>query len=262
MNSPCHEQAKQYQSLGFTLIELLVVMAIIAILAALLFPFTSKGADAAKSAKCLGNLRQLSAASAMYSGENDGRLVPICQSDAAQPLGLITWRGLLLPYIGGNSLNPDVKVLVCPSDPLDTKRTPSLDAATKRTGRMPTSYAINGYGINTTSPHDYIAYTPGRKTMAIPHPAATIFVCDTGVPDTVSGPLAGWTEKTRSVGTPSFGNAAMPNQWTAGNFCIYPRHSRARANVLFYDGHAASLDLAKDVVLHPPGDAQCLYDYH
>jgi prepilin-type N-terminal cleavage/methylation domain-containing protein/prepilin-type processing-associated H-X9-DG protein len=250
---------------GFTLMELLAVIAIVAILAALLFPVLSRGSDSARSSKCLGNLRQLAAASALYSAENDGRLVPTCQSDAAQPGGLITWRGLLLPYASGNAANPDARVFICAADTLDSKRYSGLDGTTKRTGRMPTSYGINGYGINVTSYHDYLSYAPGRKALAIPHPSATIFLCDIGIPDSATAPVGEWTERKRLQTTPSFGYARMPSQWTstgAADFSIYPRHKGTMTNVLFYDGHVTSLDLAKEVVAYPPADAKCLYDYH
>lgn len=51
---------------GFTLIELLVVIAVIAILAALLFPALNRAKNAADSAGCRSNLRQIMFAMTMY----------------------------------------------------------------------------------------------------------------------------------------------------------------------------------------------------
>jgi len=48
---------------GFTLIEMLVVVAIILILAAILFPALNKGRESARNARCASNLRQLQLAS-------------------------------------------------------------------------------------------------------------------------------------------------------------------------------------------------------
>jgi prepilin-type N-terminal cleavage/methylation domain-containing protein/prepilin-type processing-associated H-X9-DG protein len=59
---------------GFTLLELLVVIALIAILAALLFPALSSARARAQGYQCLNNTRQLVLAWTLYSDDHNGRL--------------------------------------------------------------------------------------------------------------------------------------------------------------------------------------------
>jgi prepilin-type N-terminal cleavage/methylation domain-containing protein/prepilin-type processing-associated H-X9-DG protein len=66
--------AERPRKAGFTLIELLVVIAIIAIPAALLLPALSKAKEQSQGAKCLSNLKQLTLAWFLYSGDNKDQL--------------------------------------------------------------------------------------------------------------------------------------------------------------------------------------------
>lgn len=59
---------------GFTLIELLVVLAILSIIAAILFPVFAHVRERARQTTCASNLRQIGLAPMQYAGDSDGVL--------------------------------------------------------------------------------------------------------------------------------------------------------------------------------------------
>lgn len=61
---------------GFTFIELICVWAIIAILAAILFPVFARAQEKARQINCLGNLQNIGAALKMYAYDHHGHLPP------------------------------------------------------------------------------------------------------------------------------------------------------------------------------------------
>ena len=87
---------------AFTLLEILIVVAIIGILAALIFPTFSRARENARRTSCTAQLKQLGLAFAMY--QQDENTLP-------------SHLSALPPTYRGNQL-----LFVCPSDPLGGKR--------------------------------------------------------------------------------------------------------------------------------------------
>ncbi len=100
---------------GFTLIELLVVIAIIAILAAILFPVFAQAREAARSASCKSNLKQLGTALMMYAQDYDEQYpfacYGICYPTAPTATTAYSWRTAALSYIKNDG------IFFCPSAP-------------------------------------------------------------------------------------------------------------------------------------------------
>jgi len=104
---------------GFTLIELLLVIAIIAILAAILFPVFAQAREKARQTSCLSNVKQLTLGILMYTQDYDEMLPRIYRNAAPATMvypggrassGLM-WYGVLYPYV------KNIQIYNCPSDP-------------------------------------------------------------------------------------------------------------------------------------------------
>jgi prepilin-type N-terminal cleavage/methylation domain-containing protein/prepilin-type processing-associated H-X9-DG protein len=83
---------------GFTLIELLVVVAVLTIIAGLLFPVVAQARDAARRARCLSNLRQLALAHQLYVEAYDYTLPASHYPYEPGPGPWLVWPQFLQPY--------------------------------------------------------------------------------------------------------------------------------------------------------------------
>jgi prepilin-type N-terminal cleavage/methylation domain-containing protein/prepilin-type processing-associated H-X9-DG protein len=95
---------------GFTLLELLVVVALVGLLAGLLFPVLARARAAARQTACLSNLRQLNLTHHLYLQDWDDQLPPWCfpapRSREAPRLGRY-WTAFLAPYLRSSAVTRD-----------------------------------------------------------------------------------------------------------------------------------------------------------
>lgn len=96
---------------GLTVIELLVAIAIIAVLAAILFPVFSSSESRAQQAVCLSNLRQIQHALSLYSADHDGVVCPFYAKYNGDAAPTVHWPTLVLNYVSGNK-----QVFICPAN--------------------------------------------------------------------------------------------------------------------------------------------------
>ncbi len=116
-------------SLGFTLIELVVVIAIILILAAMLFPVFERAVKSAEATSCLANIRHIGLAAQMYARDHDLYLPPALIDVPGNSLK-DCWDILLQPYLGSSD------IYLCPADESPT-------AGPSYTNSLKHSYGIN-----------------------------------------------------------------------------------------------------------------------
>ena len=105
-------------SRAFTLIELLLVIAIIGILAAMAVPAAGPMLERGRSAKCVGNLRQIGAAVQQYVADHDYRF-PAIETEPPSLPPEVEDPGTALEKLGPYSITE--QVLICPSDAAKNK---------------------------------------------------------------------------------------------------------------------------------------------
>ncbi|MCC6446133.1 MAG: DUF1559 domain-containing protein, partial [Armatimonadetes bacterium] len=198
----------------------LVVIAIIAILAAILFPVFAQAREKARAISCLSNCKQLANAVMMYAQDYDEAFLPYVEYPCAPEH---QWPYILQTYIKNEA------VYHCPSAP-------------KSSGSL--SYRCDGYGVNYRHmlrcmqplPNSGACVSP-RTLASIERPAETMVLGDAGVP----------TNGTNTCGTAGAGWPALycticfPDTACAGPLgdsnALTVRH-QGGGNFVFADGHA------------------------
>lgn len=205
---------------GFTLIELLIVIAIIAILAAILFPVFARARENARRTSCLSNLRQVGLGALQYSQDYDEKMVGTELGDDTAQSPEYFWGEMLEPYLKNR------QVLDCPSATSRLQAgAPQIGFAQGITKEWSYAYAINDVrGVDDN--HIGAAFAP---LSSFTRPAETVFVVD------------GWPEAAEPASDPERHEVA----WALGSRDVVnnahhdgsPRHLEGFSMVLC-DGHA------------------------
>ena len=192
---------------GFTLIELLIVIAIMAIIAAILFPVFARAREKGRQARCLSNLRQIGQAMLMYASDYDD-LFPFAVDFADQKAPQI-WSAYpafqaLIPFMPllPDALMPYIRnkeIWHCPSDTGFN----DLDFTGESLPTHPEAFQVHGLSYLFRTEVAFL----GVQMSALPDPARVNIVMD--------------------------GHGS----WHGEN-----NYERRRYNVLFGDGHVKNLN--------------------
>jgi prepilin-type N-terminal cleavage/methylation domain-containing protein/prepilin-type processing-associated H-X9-DG protein len=265
---------------AFTLIEFLVVIAIIAILAAILFPVFAQAREKARQTTCLSNLKQLGTGLYMYTQDYD-EMLP-ASSFAAVPGQSINsiqnpkWADVIQPYVRNDQL------FTCPSDSSSMRTFTSLSTNPRRgqgcSGGGCTSPLGGSYEVNTAyEGGSTITHPMGKSIAAIASPADCIFAVEG--PANVNNQIywsSGAVNPTlplkpfASLGSVVSGEANSFHLDAKSNpayflyqdsnlrrFGAFGRHNGV-ANIIFCDGHAKGLQMDHVAETHRVQDGSIL----
>jgi len=202
---------------GFTLVELLVIIAILALLAAILFPVFAQAREAARRCTCASNLKQLGMAFMMYAGDYDETLPEAGgDSDSAAWIDYSSpdQRAGIYPYLRQFS-KTGPSVYRCPNGLPDTSSYRSVSS----------TYAMN----------DYLRPWHGTYPRSIPDASLALSQIDS-VSRTIllfeaTQHPEGWTNRN---GSPYFHTVDKATGRPVGVPQVY---HHGGSNFLFCDGH-------------------------
>lgn len=152
---------------AFTLIELLIVIALIAVLAGILFPVVERAKEGAHRTSCLSNFRQFGVAFALYSNDYDDSLI---NPGAFDKDTTDSGQQALDPYVRGPQGDTKATIYLCPSDTQVYLQTSLLGGPSELTWKgYPTTYGMNVFLQPGTAndPDPDACFTPPSQQLSV-----------------------------------------------------------------------------------------------
>ena len=207
---------------AFTLIEMLVVIAIIGILAAILFPVFARARENARRSSCQSNLKQIGLAAIQYTQDNDGITVPSWSGpdfNASDVTERYKWMDAIYPYAKNE------QIFNCPTDTIDKPYH----------FRDGTNYG--SYGINASYYSDILATRRSPDSVnesQIEDASGTLWVSETVTMTAINFSIS-WPD---IAANPTIDSTVNPRKLER----LTERHL-GTLNVLWCDGHVKAVKL-------------------
>ena len=206
---------------GFTLIELLIVIAIIALLAAILFPVFARARESARRSSCQSNMKQIGLALLQYTQDYDEFMPAVRGGDN----GATDWHNHAQAYAKSN------QILACPSG--GNRQTTGTRTGTEPAGGRynggPISYFAQRIPQGSTASGGHGAWATSDirplKMSIFAHPSETIWVVEAEL------------SKFPWINVNDTGTCADNTQYGS---CMWFGHL-GTANFLFVDGHVKAM---------------------
>lgn len=199
---------------AFTLIELLVVVAIIALLAAILFPVFARAREKARQSACQSNMRQMGLALMQYTQDYDETCPFAYISDSGK-----SWKEALEPYA------KSTQIYICPSNAL---------------GKSNISYSANScngynYGNSPSNKNGVMGY---QDTYGVMNPAKLAEI--TAPSSLVCIVETNWSNANIQPGNYYYAGSNGPAGTPTKGVALFAGHF-GMSDYLFADGHVKAL---------------------
>lgn len=204
---------------GFTLVELLIIVAIIAILATLLFPAFATAREGARRLSCTSNLKQIGFGWLQYAQDYDERVMPRDSGSSSGKMmywwgswnastnTLLENEGLLQPYMKSHQIQ------VCPSF----------------RNELRTALKLTGYAYNNEYLHTF--GKPPIRLSQMADSSETVAFAD-------SARMTGTVVEGNTYLTPPGPDASIGS---LGNFPAFQGRHNSRGVLLWADGHVKAM---------------------